>query len=104
MSFTISDLEECFISSNASILKNAQPFFIATESTKNALNNDQCRDECLNDPKCFAYTVNDPTCTLGRYKNVDTGNLIVRGDPEFLEHKGMYNNMYTKMTLKIKFV
>lgn len=104
MSFTISDLEECFISSRVEILKNAQPFFIATESTKNVLNNDQCRDECLNDPKCFAYTVNVATCTLGRYKKENNRNLIERGIPDILEHKGMYNNMYTKMTLKLKFV
>nr|XP_022310012.1 uncharacterized protein LOC111115536 [Crassostrea virginica] len=84
------DLEECFISSRVEILKNAQPFFIATESTKNVLNNDQCRDECLNDPKCFAYTVNVATCTLGRYKKENNRNLIERGIPDILEHKAIF--------------
>ena len=103
MSFTISDLEECFISSRVEILKDAQPFLLATESTNPSFNDDQCKNACLNDPKCFAY-VNGSPCTLGRYKKESSHYLIERGIPDILEHKGMYNNMYTKMTLKLKFV
>lgn len=105
MSFTISDLEECFISSRVEILKDAQPFLLATESTNPSLNDDQCKNACLNDPKCFAFTKEPGSdCTLGRYKKESSHYLISRGIPDILEHKGMYNNMYTKMTLKLKFV
>ena len=103
MSFTISDLEECFISSRVEILKDAQPFLLATESTNPSLNDDQCKNACLNDPKCFAFTKEPGSdCTLGRYKKESSYYLISRGIPDILEHKGMYNNMYTKNDLEIK--